>query len=124
MWAAMTDEELIRQSDLVVMGEWLGQGPVKWSPTAAPTELGVIRVREALKPAAGVQPLAFVALPRPTGLLSGSDLNFKPGDHGLWLLRALPGMAGLHAVDHPQRFVPLATGAAKISELRRLLAAR
>lgn len=55
----------------------------------------------------------------------GSDLSWAPGDRGLWLLRVRPGAeTGLYLADHPQRFVPAATGAARIETLRKALTRR
>lgn len=116
MWMKMSDAELLLRSDLVVIGTWLG-------PVSAPN-VGTVAVSEVLKgPAATTQ--ALVMVPAADQPRSSSDLRYREGDMGLWLLRKRPGReAGLYLADHPQRFVPAATEAARIETLRELLRRR
>lgn len=104
MWAALSDAELLRSSDLIVVGEWQGQTALTPGPGGAATSVvGSIRVSEVLKgPEVG---FALVALPSANGPLSGEDVRFRRGERGLWLLRLRPGSQGLYLADHPQRFV-------------------
>lgn len=121
MWAQMSDAELVQHSDLVVIGEWVGQSSVTLPGEAGPLELGGIAVAEVLKGPAG-QTLALVVTTRADTPRSSTDLIYRRGDRGLWLLRRQPGgRAGLYLADHPQRFVSAAGGAARIEALRRLL---
>lgn len=121
MWAQMSDAELVASSDLIVVGEWLGQTEVVLQAGATPHAIGVVAVSETLKgTAAG---FALVLRPVATAPRSSSDLDFERGQKGLWLLRAKPG--GTKAVflaDHPQRFVNAAQDSARIAALKALIA--
>ena len=121
MWASMSDDELVASSELIVIGEWLGQTAVTLPGATGAQTFGVIAVAEVLK---GQRETGFVLVQRPaaSALRSSSDLNFERGQKGLWLLRAVPGAKGLYAFDHPQRFVSAATDPARIAALRRLTA--
>lgn len=121
MFARLTDEQLIGQSDLIVLGEWAGQSQVGAAALGEPVlkmDLGVIAITEVLKGPVG-QVLVLVATPSTSGPRSGSDLSHKRGEHGLWLLRIKPGApSGIYLADHPQRYEADAT---RIEALRRLL---
>ena len=124
MWVQLSDDELIQRSDLVVLGAWVGQTEVSLSAAAGSLALGVIAITEVLKgpPAQGI---ALVVVPSRDAPRSSSDIAYRSGDRGLWLLRQRPGAeSGLYLADNPQRFVPAATGAARIDSLRRALARR
>lgn len=116
MFAPMSDEELIRHSDLVIVGEWLGQTSLAIDSTRL--ELGVIRIGEVLKGSPGAA-VALVPCPAPDAPRSSSDLRFKRGDAGVWFLRNHPRIAGAFVLDHPQRFV--VGPPARIDALRRQL---
>lgn len=121
MWAQMSDEELIRSSVLIVNGEWVGQTPATQRGQAIAGDIGVVAVSEVLKGPPG-SALALVAVAGAGTPRSSSDIAFRRGDRGLWLLRAHgSGPIDLLAADHPQRFVPAGSGAPRIAALRRLL---
>ncbi|MDE2600245.1 MAG: hypothetical protein KGL40_11550 [Rhodocyclaceae bacterium] len=117
MWAPLSDEELLRSSDLIVMGEW--QGQVAFSAGSSDMEVGVVLVNEAWK--GGTPAFVLIALPASRTLRSSSDMTFRRGDRGLWLLHLQPGSKGLYLVDHPQRFVPSTGGEQRMRQLRQLL---
>jgi hypothetical protein len=124
MFARLSDEELISRSELIVVGEWLGQSAVGAAALGERTprlDLGAIAIAEVLKGPA-TQTVALVATPAANAAntaRSGSDVAHKRGERGLWLLRAKPGApAGIYLADHPQRFE---ADAARIEALRRLL---
>ena len=121
MFAPYSDRELIEKSDLIVQAEFLGQTEVQLGGQAGSVCLGVLAVREAFK--GNLQEkVVLIAVPSPTKPVSGSDISFRPGQAGLWLLAARPGgPAGIYVADHPQRFVPAGSGQAKIDALRALL---
>lgn len=124
MFARMSDEELIRRSDLIVIGEWVGQSSVQVADTSAPLELGAVAIAEVLK-GAPAQSLVLVATAAADAPRTGDDITYRRGDRGVWLLRLRPGGGkGIYLADHPQRFVPEAGGAARIEGLRRLIARR
>ncbi|HMV21233.1 MAG TPA: hypothetical protein PKL28_14095 [Rhodocyclaceae bacterium] len=116
MFVQMSDDELIRQSELIVVGEWLGQSPL--TVDGHRVDLGVVRVSEVLKGPSGTTvvliPAASVDAPR-----SSSDLRYKRGDSGIWFLRPHPRIAGTFSAEHPQRFV--SGPPARIDALRRLI---
>ncbi|MDP3085674.1 MAG: hypothetical protein Q8N44_18560 [Rubrivivax sp.] len=122
MWAGLTDAELLARSDLVVIGEWQGAATLELPPPTGALTLGVIRVNEVIKGDPGLA-IALVLQPAAGVPRSSSDLIYRRGDRGLWLLRARPGAAGQFLVDHPQRFVPVAD-TARIDALRAALARR
>jgi hypothetical protein len=118
MWASLTDDELIKSSELIVMGEWLGETTFTAAGRDAMT-VGVVSVSEVLK---GAPTTRVVLIVQPsTSLKSSTDIAFKRGDRGLWLLRPQPNSKGLFLADHPQRFVPAATGQERIQQLRKKL---
>jgi hypothetical protein len=119
MWAGLSDDELIRGSDLVVQGEWQGQTALSM-PSVPEIAVGVIAISEVWK-GAGNPTFALVALPSSKAPRSSSNLTFRRGDRGLWLLRLQPGSQGLYLVDHPQRFVPLDGGEQRMRQLRQLI---
>lgn len=126
MWARMSEAELIQKSQWIVVGEWMGQAPLRSGQGAATSELGVIVVAEVLRgPQGGL--VAFVALPDSGKPVSSSDLRYQRGDRGVWFLRQQqPGdAAGPYLVDHPQRFLrDSADNAAAIAALRQQLLRR
>lgn len=127
MWSAMSDAELVQASPLVVVGTWVGQAALTMPGATAALQVGVVAVSETLKGAAAAAnpTVVFVAVPSPSGLRVSTDIHYRKGDTGLWLLRPHPGAtAGLYLADNPQRFVPAATGAAHIDTLRKLIAGR
>lgn len=119
MWASLSDDELIRGSDLIVMGEWQGQTALS-APSVPEISIGVIAISEVWK-GAGAPAFALVALPSGNMPRSSSDRVFRRGDRGLWLLRLRPDGQGLYLADHPQRFVPSAGGEQRIRQLRQLI---
>ena len=124
MWAQMSDADLVASSDLIVIGEWLGQTQVALEAGRGAQGIGVIAVTETLKGSA--EPgFALVQRPAAGGLQSSSDIGFERGQQGMWLLRAKPGGAqAIYLADHPQRFVSASKNAARIAALRRLIGAK
>ncbi len=122
MWAQMSDEELVASSELIVLGEWLGQTQVALEGSKSGEGVGVVAVTEVLK---GSREPGFALVQRPTtgSLRSSSELNFERGQKGLWLLRAKGGATqGIYLADHPQRFVSANADPARITALRRVIA--
>ncbi len=121
MFAAMTDDELLRRSDLIVFGEWQGQAALRLGPDRSRVEMGVVKVREVLKGPAGLE-LVFVATIASGAVRSSSDLVYRRGNRGLWLLHAPAGAdGGIYLADHPQRFVDATVDAKRIEVLRKKL---
>jgi len=122
MFAKMSDEELIRRSDLIVIGEWLGQSSLRIGSDSAPMEIGAIAISEVLKGSPG-RTLALLAITPAGAPRLGDAISYRRGDKGMWLLRHQPeaGTKGLYLADHPQRFIPDIGGAERIREIRRTL---
>lgn len=123
MFAQMSDEELIRRSDLVVIGEWVGQSPLQLAGTNEKLVLGAIAISEIVKGPPGSS-LALVAINPADAPRSGDDLAYQRGDRGMWLLRQRPGSTGIYLADHPQRFVAAPRNNARIEALRRSIGQR
>ena len=127
MWAQMSDEELLTRSDLIVMGEWVGQSEPLTLGGTVRVELGAIAIAEVLKGPKGVNAtsaptVALVRVAPAAAPASSSDLACRRGQRGLWLLRLDPGgSSGIYLADHPQRFVPADKDAGRIARLRALL---
>jgi hypothetical protein len=124
MWVTMSDAELLQRSDLIVLGTWQGLALPHGGGPAGMSNVGVVAVSEVLKgPATTTR--ALVVVPATDAPRSSSDLHYRIGDMGLWLLRKRPGdHADLYLADHPQRFVAAASNAARIEALRQLLSRR
>jgi len=122
MFAKMSDEELIRRSDLIVIGEWVGHASLRLANSSEPMEVGAISISEVLKGSPD-QSLALVAVRASGAPRSGAEINYRRGDKGLWLLRQHQesGAKGIYLADHPQRFIPDTGGAERIKEIRRTL---
>ena len=121
MWARMTDAELIRQSDLIVVGEWIGTAQIEISARQVKIHAGVIAVKEVLK-GDPRQTAALVAVPGADQPISSSDIVYRRGQRGLWLLRLRSAdEVGIYLADHPQRFLPEDKAAPQIENLRKLL---
>lgn len=114
MWAKMSLEELVRRSDLIVVGTLVSLGPER----SGRFDVGAIRVEEILF---GREDRVEVGLlvPRPApGLRSSTDLFYRVGQHGLWFLRRQPGSArDFYLADHPQRLQSVD----KVAQVRALL---
>jgi hypothetical protein len=117
MWAPLSDTELLRSSDLIGLGQWLGQTRLQPGPQAEALELGVLQFSEIWKGPSGLR-LALLRGRPDQAPRSSSDAVFQPGQQGLWLLTLQPGAQGLYRCEHPQRFLP--AGSASIERLRRL----
>lgn len=113
MWAPLGDDELVASADLIVVGEWRSDTTISGAPAS-------IAVSEVLK---GKKTLTSVRVEAASSKVarSSTDLVFRTGDRGLWLLRRAPGSADVYLIDHPQRFVPIPGGEQRIQSLRRLL---
>lgn len=116
MWARMSLEQLVQQSDLVVVGELVAVNP----EPGGRFDIGRLRVDEVIM---GQKDVAEVALAVPAlagGLRSSEAIYYNPGRRGLWFLRRQPGtgaQSGVYLADHPQRLQPVEN----VSEVRAYL---
>lgn len=121
MWARMTDSELIQRSDLIVVGEWIGEAQIAIPAQQLKLDVGVVAVKEVLK-GDKRQTVALVAVPGRERLVSSSDIVYRQGQRGMWFLRLRSaGEAGIYLADDPQRFLPDDKAAKEIEAFRKLL---
>ena len=119
MFIKLSEEELIEQSGLIVVGELIGRSQVSLATQERPQLLGVIRVEEVLKGARATA-VAFLALPGGK-IMASSDLTYTDGQNGLWYLRLRNAdVEGVYVADHPQSFVPMEQADERVTELRAL----
>lgn len=123
MFAQMSDEELVRRSDLIVLGQWVGQSSLQTSAASERIEIGVVAIQEVLK-GQGDQSIALVAIPSHDGPRSANDITYQRGAKGLWLLRQKPASAGIYLADHPQRFIAEGKDNKRIEMIRTMLKPR
>lgn len=121
MWAPLSDEDLLKTSDLVVLGEWAGQTSLTASGQAIGRDVGVILVKEIYRGLSQLT-IALVSVPRTNGPRSSEDITYARGASGLWFLRKYPGgPLDLYAADHPMRFIDSRTSANRIADWQRKL---
>jgi hypothetical protein len=110
IWAPMTLQELVAQSELIVVGEI---GSVR-EQAGSPYDIASIKVEETLLAPPGMAGLteARLLLPSRRGPISSDTITYKTGQRGVWFLRraaardAASKEAGYFA-DHPHRFKPV-----------------
>ena len=116
-YAYLSPEDLAKQSELIVVGEFLGRDRVQTAASAGPVDIGVVKIQSVLKGDSKLT-VAFLALPplRPNGLVASADIVLKVGQSGLWYLKRR--QEGLYVVDYPNRFVPMPEAQARIKALQ------
>ncbi|MBC7726513.1 MAG: hypothetical protein H7242_02695, partial [Microbacteriaceae bacterium] len=96
MFVRLSDEDLIGRSDLIVLGEWMGQsavGATALGDSAARLDLGAVGVSDVLKgPAA--QTAVLVATPSGDAAPSGRAQGHRRGRRGLGVGGGMPGAPG------------------------------
>ena len=117
IWAGMTERQLIDSSALIVTGTLTEKTRITLA-NGAVLHLGVIRVAESHKGDAGPGAV-LIALPAPRRIAVSTDIRYRIGQRGLWLLRPHGGaVGGIYLADHPQRFMPLERAAAILKRLQ------
>lgn len=117
MWMEFPETELIARSELIVLATVADTPPTRLSDTQSTL---LLRVSERLKgPGVGEVRLAVPAADAPR---SSTDISYRPGQQGLWFLRAGPAGSpdGVYWADQPQRFIPVEQSG-KIEHFRHLL---
>jgi len=118
-WSQLSAEELARQSDLILVGEFLGRERVKLADHGATLNIGVIRVESVLRGEAGHSVVLLLLPPiRPGGLVASADIRIDKGQRGLWYLKRKS--EGLYLVDRPDRFVAMPAAGPRIKALKGL----
>ncbi len=104
MWAKMSLEDLIRSSDLVVLGTLETLGPQRHGRF----EIGKIRIEEVLVGRKDLTEAALLVPASDRDIRSSTDLTHREGQRGLWFLRLQPGSEDMfYLADHPQRWQPV-----------------
>lgn len=106
MWAKYTDAQLVQSSELIVIGEMIGQTQVTLTKEIK-LNIGVLQVKEVLKGDKQKTSVVFLQLPTSGKMRSSTDISYKKGQKGLWFLRSRPETKGIYLADHPQRFISM-----------------
>jgi hypothetical protein len=105
-WINPPMEELYEQSQLVVVGEFVGRDTLRSAGSDDELVVGAIKVDSILK---GDEEKAIVLMklpaPRPGGLVSSADIVIEDGQRGLWYLNARDD--GLFVLAGPWCFVDM-----------------
>ena len=108
IWVAMSLQELVAQSQLIVVGEIVA---LREQSTSA-LDVASIRIEESLlaKPAVnGLSEARLLVPSRNRGLASSDAVFYKVGQRGIWFLRRDPASKDdLYLADHPHRLKSIA----------------
>jgi hypothetical protein len=107
MWAELTQEQLIDQSELIATGQVIGTTRMRLAAEGVDTYLAVVRLDKVYK-GDSKRAIAHVVIPAPTPGLHSTVITYTTGQAGLWYLRLRAADDdGIYLADHPQRFVPI-----------------
>jgi hypothetical protein len=103
LWAPLSLEQLLDQSDLIVVGELTSVRP----QTASSNDLATLRIDSVLlskgAQTAGQVTLAVHGRQRP---VASDTLVRSVGERGIWFLRRDPASTDVFLADHPHRLRP------------------
>ncbi|MBZ0107959.1 MAG: hypothetical protein K8F52_04770 [Candidatus Scalindua rubra] len=118
MWVKLSDEELTKQSDVIITAELIGEVPIMINHDKI--VIGVLKVEDVLKGDRD-QTALLLALPSSKGVYMSEDIFYKKGQKGLWFLRErkAKGEEGIYLADHPQRFLSAEHAADKIRAIKK-----
>ncbi len=120
MWTGMTDIELVKNSELIITGSFIGSTPVYITADKKRLNLGVLKVEKTFK--GKKSDIVLIRVTDQAGLPQRSDiLIYKTGQTGLWFLKEDRHNKGIYLVDHPQRFVPARLQERKLQAIDKLL---
>jgi len=108
MWARMSVEELVKSSNIIVIGELVSIKMLSDSQS----DRGKIKIEKVIVGDKNLKEV-FIAMPSSQRKIqSSSDIIYHRGQKGLWFLRLIeiensdhPGK--IYLADHPQRFQPV-----------------
>ncbi|NQZ89449.1 MAG: hypothetical protein HRT54_17880 [Colwellia sp.] len=103
-WVKLSPEELVGQSKLAVIGEFIGTTRIATIDSGKNLIVGVIKVETVL--AGAIQDdFLLIAIRRAGVPLVSSTIDFKKGQTGLWLLKQYSAdNTALYSASHPQQF--------------------
>jgi hypothetical protein len=119
-WAKLSSEALIEQTNVAVVGEFIGTTRISSQEVGKELIVGVIKIESVL--VGSIQDDLLLIVIRKAGYpLSSSIINFNKGEKGLWLLKQYSSANSLlYSVNHPQQFI--ASGdVARINHFKSLL---
>jgi hypothetical protein len=110
IWAPMTLQELVAQSELIVLGEIAAVR----EQAGSPYDIASIKVEETLLAPAAMAGLteARLLVPSRRGLIASDTITYKIGQRGIWFLRrdatSKSGASkdAMYLADHPHRLKP------------------
>jgi hypothetical protein len=105
-WVKLSPKELVEQTQVAVIGEFLGTTRIATSMKGKSLVVGIIKVKDDL--GISVQyDFLLIAIRYVSAPLISTNIDFKKGQKGLWLLKQhSPDNALLYSASHPQQFVP------------------
>jgi hypothetical protein len=105
LWVKMTECELVEQSTLIVLGEYMGESQIQPTEQSLISRLGVINVETMLKGTA--EDIVFIEQAY-SAIKNSSDIQYKTQEKGIWFLKPSPMYrSGVFLANHPQRFKPI-----------------
>ncbi len=122
MFARYSETELIKSSDLIVVGTLIGRTTLQLGTDTGQLSVGVIVIEDQLKGAQD-ESIALLLLPSENKALVSETIAYKIGQQGLWFLRPRDPVArGLYVADHPQRFEPMEGIVERVADMKSLVA--
>lgn len=106
-WQRIPTDQLLDESDLVVIGRIVSEHPAPPETSELGHELyytfGTIEIEEVLygRPAGESVVLKYGSFPE-----TGAGLSYSAGARGIWILRQIEG-SNLYSADYPWRFEPI-----------------
>jgi len=120
-WIKLSPEELVAQSKLAVIGEFIGTTRVAAQETGKQLIVGIIKVETVLD-GYFQDDFLLIAIRKVEAPRISSTIKFKKGQKGLWLFtQYYPDNTALYSASHPQQFT-LSSDIDTISDLKSLLA--
>jgi len=103
-WVKLSPEELVGQSKLAVIGEFIGTTRVAAQKTGTNIIVGIIKIETVLDGSVH-DDFLLIAIRNADSPLISSTIGFKKGQRGLWLLKQYsPDNTLLYSASHPQQF--------------------
>jgi hypothetical protein len=120
-WVKLSPEELVGQSKLAVIGEFIGTTRVAAQKAGTNIIVGVIKVETVLDGSVR-DDFLLIAIRKVGSPLISSTINVNKGQKGLWLLNKYsPDNTALYSANHPQQFTP-SSDVKTINLLKKLIA--
>lgn len=102
MWLSESPSQLLKTSTLVVEGTLIKRFEINDKNRSI--ALGLLKITSIYKGQTN-QPLITIELPNSSNPIVSTDIHYKIGTSGLWLLNL--NKNGLLSANHPQRFIPM-----------------